>query len=197
MSDLFKSTEIRWFSPEREPLESLFRSLPGEFEVNAEERTDHYLNTKLTSAGIKIREGKHEIKVKRETEEFLEGIGTVEHWAKWSISEEKNILNTINQNQLTDWIAIEKKRWLKLYSVSDSRDSVLPVKRYLPDGCGVEFTEIRIADLNYFTFGLEAWGSKFSSRENLELVFQYLNLKQSDFEGLDCMGYPEFLSKNL
>ncbi|NNK71837.1 MAG: hypothetical protein HKO94_01470 [Flavobacteriaceae bacterium] len=192
MSNLFKSSEIRWFSSEKESLESIFRSLPGEFD-NAQERTDYYLITALANTGIKIREGRHELKLKRDSDEFIESIGTIEHWAKWSSTEEQNILNTIEDIHLSDWLAVIKKRFLKIYSVSKNGKNVANAYGFVHDGCGVEFTILKIDDQMVYTLGLEAWGRYHKSGDNLIKVFRYLKLNPDFFKNTICMSYPEYL----
>ena len=193
MSDLFKSSEIRWFSSEREPMESIFKDLPGKTEAGGQERTDYYLNTGLDHTGIKIREGRHELKLKRASDERIESIGTIEHWAKWSSAEEQNILNTIEKAELSDWIPVRKKRLLKVYAISKDGKNFSNVHGYTDDGCGVEFTILKIDNQRVYTFGLEAWGRFHKSGDNLIKVFRYLKLNPDLFQNTKCMSYPEYL----
>ncbi|MDT0645692.1 hypothetical protein RM545_03230 [Zunongwangia sp. F260] len=114
----FKSSEIRWFSREKQVLWDVFENLqksgPGNPE---EERTDFYLSSNTPNSGIKIREGKHELKVKTDKDEKLE-FGLLQHWSKWSYAEEENILNSVNSNLLDDWLKLTKNRAKKSYKIT-------------------------------------------------------------------------------
>ena len=199
MSNLFHSAEIRWFTREREPMASIFEGICSAFGQPFKfmpERTDHYLNTGLDSTGVKIREGNHEIKVKREDDTLINDIGRIENWSKWSSGEELNILNTINESHLKDWIPVRKKRALLVFEITKKKD-VIPTADYVDDGCGVEFTSIVIGNELYYTFGLEAFATNNSETENLVRVWQHLNLRKEYFNTAYCMSYPEFLKLHL
>lgn len=182
-------------------METIFRKLPfqssGSGEKSSElapqpERTDLYLETGLLSCGIKVREGNHEIKLKSDKDEKVEEIGKVEHWSKWSSSEELNILNTIDRSLLGDWIEVRKKRFLKVYEIKKDR-SVAFTTEFVDDGCGVEFTVLNVDGDTYYSFGMEAFNTFNSGIENLLAVWNAFGLKRSQFKGIRCMSYPEFL----
>ncbi len=199
MANLFHSAEIRWFSDEAEAMETIFRNLPFQNPRHGNdtfppqpERTDYYLKTGLLSIGIKVREGNHEIKLKSDKNEFVQEIGNIEHWSKWSSSEELNILNTIDNALLADWIAVNKKRFLKVYEVKKDK-SVDYTTEFVDDGCGVEFTKLTVDGDTYYSFGMEAFCTFNSGVDNLAATWNALGLKRSLFRGLRCMSYPEFL----
>ena len=118
----------------------------------------------------------------------------IDHWVKWSSSEDKNILNTVDINLLSDWLPVKKLRYSKSYTISDTSGKIKSNTGFTPDGCGVEFTELTIDEKKIFTFGLEAWGTNSSSKDNLISVFRSLNLKSDYFKGTSCASYPEYLS---
>ncbi len=192
---LFKSAEIRWFAEEKGTLWSVFEQLlpegPGKREP---ERTDYYLRTDLDNTGIKIREGNHEIKVKSSRDEF-HPFGIVQHWMKWSSLEEDNILNTIDLELLVDWIAVEKKRFKKSFEILEPGKLAFHKDGWMNDGCGVEFTEVSIPSLErtIYTFGLEAFGDKYTSRENLFTALHHLPLDLRTLQAFHSIGYPAFL----
>ncbi|MGB0932170.1 MAG: hypothetical protein ACPGVB_15410 [Chitinophagales bacterium] len=193
----FKSTEIRWFSSSKEELWNIYQSLPQVGEgIRESDRIDYYLQTDSLNTGVKIRQGNHEIKVKYREDE-LQKYGLIEHWQKWSTKEEQNILNTIDPQLLEDWIAIEKKRFKKKYEIWNFDEVHFTDKDFLDEGCGVEFTELKIGSNReiVYTFGIEAFGTKNDSRDNFLAAIQYLKLDFSVLEEFDSFGYPEFLSK--
>jgi hypothetical protein len=169
--------------------------LPNEGEGAREpDRTDYYLKSGTVNTGIKIREGNHELKVKRGDDEMLD-YGVMEHWIKWSTTEEVNILNTVDDELLGDWIAVKKKRFKKSYEIINRKklervDGIFPA-----EGCGAEFTEIQLRRLEYpvYTFGMEAFSSSSRERENLLKTIEILEIDFSPFKEFDSFGYPQLL----
>lgn len=192
---IFKSSEIRWFSQDKDLLWNFYKNLPEKGEGNREpDRTDYYLESGTTNTGIKIREGNHELKVKRADDEELH-YGVMEHWIKWSTSEEENILNTIDDEFLGDWIAIKKKRFKKSYKIINQEKLEPIVDMFSSEGCGAEFTEIFFPskELTLYTFGMEAFSSTKREKENLISVIKILDLDFSSFKEFDSHGYPQLL----
>lgn len=194
---IFHSSEIRWFSQDKELLWKLYKSLPEPGEGTREtDRTDYYLKSGTLNTGIKIREGNHELKVKCAEDEKLD-FGVMEHWMKWSTSEEKNILNMIDEELLEDWVSVKKKRFKKRYEITDQKKPE-PVKEdFVKEGCGAEFTEIRLKKLDQplYTFGFEAFSARNRQRENLLSAIKNLDVDLSPFKELDSYGYPQLLHR--
>jgi len=198
----YYSSEIRWFSKDKDNLLNIYKRLPSEGNicgVKEPVRTDYYLKTGLISTSIKIREEKHEIKVKCWDDEVYEPskkkLGKIEHWSKWSTEEENNIINTISEAQRTDWISVTKKRDKKKYAINKSTGQVEYTVGRPDDGCGVEYTELEINGSSLYTFGLESFGTYRCTRENLMEVLELFKdyIKAKDLGELECMGYPEYL----
>lgn len=191
----FKSSEIRWFSTQKDALWKLYENLPDSGVGTREpDRTDYYLESGTINTGIKIREGNHELKVKWADDEVLD-YGVMEHWIKWSTSEEENILNAIDDEFLGDWIAIKKKRFKKSYRIINQDKLELIVDTFPPEGCGAEFTEIYIPskELTFYTFGMEAFSSTNREKENLVNTIEILDLNFSSCKEFDSYGYPQLL----
>ena len=89
---IFYSAEIRQFSKTKEKLYSIYESLPGESEHDSK-RTDYYLKVASENTGIKIREGKHEIKNKL-VPDVNNPLGKLETWVKWSSNKRKTLYQT-------------------------------------------------------------------------------------------------------
>lgn len=194
---IFKSSEIRWFSKSKQPLWDIYKNLPEHGEGTREEdRTDYYLKSGTIRTGIKIREGNHELKVKCAGDEQLD-FGVMEHWIKWSTSEEKNILNTIDDEWLGDWIAVTKKRFKKSYKIIDSNRIERIYDSFPDEGCGAEFTEITLNRLEnpLFTVGFEAFSSTNQQRQNLITFIKYLDNDFSYLREIDSYGYPQLLHR--
>ena len=193
----FKSSEIRWFSRDRETLWDLYKKLPVEGEGSREEdRTDYYLKSGTVNTGIKIREGNHELKVKSGDDEDL-GFGIIEHWIKWSASEQENILNTIDDKWLDDWTGVKKKRFKKSYEIINQEELKNSGEDFVDEGCGAEFTEIFLIELDVrlYTFGLEAFSINGHQRENLNLCLDHLEIETEELRKIDSFGYPELLHR--
>ena len=180
---------------EGEKLRDIYNNLPGEG-VREDDRTDSYLKSNNITIGIKIREGKHEIKVKTAPDQMIE-IGTIEDWGKWSNVAEKKIVNTVKKSYGSDWVDIVKTRWKKKYDL-DSRDGAIQYTKKMPvDGCGAEFTELVIGGKEkWYTFGLEAFGNFKHCKKNLLETIRFLELEKIDFSEFKCLSYPEFI-KNV
>ncbi|MDT0650870.1 hypothetical protein [Autumnicola edwardsiae] len=195
----FKTSEIRWFSLEKQVLWGIFESLqklgPGNPE---EERTDFYLNSNTPNSGIKIREGKHELKVKVSGDEKLE-YGIIQHWSKWSYAEEENILNSVSSDLLGDWLKMTKNRHRKSYKITANKEVTFTSEENIEEGVDAEFTRLEIPSLEItgFTLGLEAFSSKNNSAENLQLALDELQLKTSHLKNLKSCSYPEFLADHF
>ncbi len=192
---IFKSSEIRWFSKDKDLLWEVYENLPEKGEGTREsDRTDYYLKSGTISTGIKIREGNHELKVKCADDEDL-GHGVMEHWIKWSTSEEENILNTIDDEFLRDWIPIKKNRFKKSFKIVRQGKLEPIADMFPPEGCGAEFTEIYFPskELTLYTFGMEAFSSTNRERENLMIAIEVLDLDFSSFKEFNSYGYPQLL----
>ena len=194
---IFKSSEIRWFSSNKELLWELYSSLPEQGEGTREsDRTDYYLKSGTINTGIKIREGNHELKVKRAEDEELD-CGMMEHWMKWSTSEEKNILNLIDDPFLGDWVAVKKMRFKKSYEITKEETLRSLKEEFVNEGCGAEFTEIHFKKLEQplYTFGFEAFSAKNQQRGNLLNAIKILDTDFSQLKELDSYGYPQLLHR--
>ena len=125
----------------------------------------------------------------------MPSIGVIEHWAKWSVVEQNNILTSIPANLLSDWIAVQKLRYLKKFEISKNNGDVNPINGFPDDGCSVELSILTINNNEVFTFGLEAFGTYRSTKDNLIDTMDFLKLKSKFFDKMDRMGYAEYLAK--
>lgn len=195
---MFKSSEIRWFSQEREFLWDFYDNLPekgmGYREI---ERTDYYLKSGTENTGIKVREGNHELKVKSAEDEKFE-YGTLTHWIKWSVAEKNTILNTIDEEMLEEWEPVKKSRFKKTYEIAGDTGIHFVDEAHAKEGVEVEFTEVyfKTADQLFYTVGFESFSAVNRQRENLLQALNMFDTGHSAFRNLDSYGYPKLL-KNL
>ncbi|MDT0676445.1 hypothetical protein [Autumnicola musiva] len=185
-----KTSEARWFSNSKEVLWDIFFNLEEIGEGNPEgERSDFYLKSATPSAGIKIREGRHELKVKTAEDEKSD-LGIIQHWSKWSYEDEENILNSA---LLQDWIEVKKIRFKKQFGINEGKVNFTSAEN-IKEKCEAEFAifEIPFLQLKAYTFGLEASGTK--EKENLEVAMRHLSLSMETLKNLKSCSYPEFLA---
>ncbi|MCB2219843.1 MAG: hypothetical protein KQI35_05550 [Bacteroidetes bacterium] len=195
------TAEIRWFYKGDMPVsfKKWFSCLDGYFE-DQEERIDHYFcMPDQSKLGIKLREGRFEIKKLI----FNEGIlssksaeGIVDAWKKWSFkADEQEGLSTF-KDEPEHWIDIRKKRLLQKY-VPDAIETWVPAKKgpYPSEGMNVELCNVVFSGIHYWTFGMESYGPESRTVNLLRSGFRKiffdppplpLALEQS-------LSYPEWL----
>jgi len=197
---VFQSAEIRWFFKGNIPekISLWFADLDGIFEKQ-ETRTDQYLLLKNTnSLGIKIREGKFEIKERhtraRKTLTTGNIEGDVEVWTKWSFDSdvgEQSLARSIKG----EFIPVEKTRELQKY-IFDSKGNISRgFDNYRSNGCNLELTKVILNNQLWWTLGLETYGKPEKQEKNLNTAFYFIF--QSEFPGilttLRSFGYPQWL----
>jgi len=197
----FTSAEIRWFSLEKDFFWDTFLKLETNGEGYSETpRTDYYLYAPLTATGVKVRQGKHEIKVKIAPNEIFTINAhklNVEYWTKWSTREVDNILNTLPENMLNEWIAVDKKRWKKQFVIL--KDGTVQPHNGLSsiyDGASAEFTKIYLPklDITYYTFAMESFNKEHTNKYNLNQALSFFDIDYALFQRYSCASYPQFLA---
>jgi len=208
---VFHTVEVRWFRRGDLPrtVLSWFNHCPGKAS-RLEERTDAYLLTHVDNLGIKIREGRLEIKFRTHwvgKREFLPKLtGMVEHWAKVGFGEEMVSLRAKSMEQPgTSWLDVRKARLVRHYTQADSGDIVpiatdavsnSPSQLEADGGCSLEITEIEVPQGKWWSLGLEAFGSEERREELLTVVTKHLgSLYDSPLlEFQTSYGYPYWLA---
>lgn len=197
------SAEIRWFIKGKIPtaVSDWFIGLNNNY-VNQPERSDYYLLLKSDdSLGIKLREGKVEIKqLKQFIGQISPGqniIGNAEKWIKWSF--ELDQANKILSKDLlsNNWIAVKKKRTLVNYGITE--ENIVSQKEPISykNGCITELTSINLNNEDWWSFGLEAYGEENRQKDNLVLISHLiLNDKNNiHFTLNDSLSYPGLLKQ--
>jgi hypothetical protein len=209
------STEIRWFfkKDSMQEIEKWFRG-SGKFLSHQPERSDYYLSAgALLTHGIKIREGKFEVKIRQHDWGQISlpnnNTGKGNMWCKYSfaLKEDEEVrhvtdafksFRSVGLNK--DWIRVDKKRMVVRYLFDPDNSSVSKVtaEQTPAQGCNVEFTTVAINHGQVFcTFGFEAYGKGVDVKRNLDLtlaaVFSELNVTGLGME--NSFSYPEFIFK--
>jgi hypothetical protein len=161
------SAEMRWF---------FVGSTPGDvadwFDAKQERleepRTDSYLILfGSPCVGVKLREVREkghlnfEIKVLRSAPRTVEPrpgiLGRADAWVRWSVKLTENVGETMRDG--SRWIDVNKNRWLLKYEIkTDATPNEVPREAHPDEGCNVELTELRVAGVQWWTIGFEAFG---------------------------------------
>ena len=172
MADILHSCEVRWFFQGHLPREFLDWFRAGQ-EIVPSERMDAYLIFPgCESVGVKQREGRFEIKAIRGASETISlgsGItGRSDAWVKWSYGGEgvDNWIASLN-GEPQGWLAVKKKRWLRKFSLDNHRTEEVEITAVPQEGCGIEVTMVTVRNSDWWTFGLEGFGSAHTVRGSL------------------------------
>jgi hypothetical protein len=168
------STEIRWFFPHSPPeaIQTWFGSL-GAVE-NRPPRTDIYLPGLGLDLGIKLREGRLEIKrltADHGSRKFAGGVeGNVRAWTKSSFE------LTPDQDPPADWIAVEKSRRILYFDSGPGGEITPAAPGTIPQaGGGVELTLVTSAEgRRWWTFGIEVVGPETDQADILSALADQL-----------------------
>lgn len=171
---------------------SFFEGLPGDA-ATFEKRTDRYLPRALSDqTGIKLREGRLEIKSRMadpEPGQIAPGLeGITESWIKYGF--ELADPEALHMDQV--WLEVAKERWVTLVDVAPANLQFHPLGEYPGPWVQLEYTRIILANGQWYTFGLE-WPAGGATRipESFFLgLFQGTHLRMGD-----SMGYPAFLKR--
>jgi hypothetical protein len=200
------SAEIKWFSDQAEKLQKIYDMVQWIDDEDDSDgiRTDIYLATGLKGIGIKLREGRLEIKERIGNGKVLEinetSIGSMERWVKWSFDGSDGIikpeLQTLELNDSKhDWIPVRKERKLKMFGTKGY--SLLAAKHgiHLDNGCAVDFSIVTFDDGHeIFSLGFEAFGDPDACERNLIYTLEQTLHEEAGFpDDSWSMSYPEAL----
>jgi hypothetical protein len=127
------------------------------------------------TVGVKEREGSFEIKARCSSGEVVsftgQAVGRCDSWAKWSYRRPP-VTPWLEALALepAGWIEVRKSRRLLQFSL-DARapQHVAPTGQSL-QGCSIELTSIQARGSEWWSVGLEAFGSRGRLRANLQTV---------------------------
>jgi hypothetical protein len=190
-------------------VKSWFGKCPGDAD-GWESRVDSYLDLNSDDIGIKLREGRLEIKQRSDKFGFLQFhdrvAGSVERW--WKIGAD---LSQIPENDKllfdtrSGWIAVGKERKLKIYRsedfVSEStkdnpEDGHMPSDNELELGCTFEIANIHLMGQEWWSLAFEAYGESGAAYRLLLNVIKLLSETQETpaLSASESFSYPHWLS---
>ncbi len=162
---MLHTAEVRWFFTGELPVAARDWFCQDARPPEAQPaRVDHYLPLADAALGVKVREGRVEIKQRqsapRRERYHAEAVGYAARWAKWSfgMTADANSLVSLATARAT-WIAVRKRRWSRQYRIADYGTlSAVPADKVVAWGCDVELTAVEIAGIACWTLGFEAAG---------------------------------------
>jgi hypothetical protein len=175
------------------------RHLDANTEV--QRRTDWYIMPSHRHSGIKLREGKLEIKLLNNhhgLRDMSPLVGSFESWTKWSLDCPAEELPGDQQLAEVGWLAVQKTRYLQRYEVDAG--GILPSPTRPVNGCEFEFewTELLVNDQRSWTVGFEAVGRAEQREQNLRQVAAHICRRGgllTSFDAEHSFGYAEWLSR--
>lgn len=206
---MLRSAEIRWFILGALPDEVLswFKSAQI-LDSEGVQVHEYLLFPDCQSVGVKLREGRFEIKAILAASQPLSldlGIrGRTDEWIKWSFASEG--LQAIDPalHQAGRWLKVYKERFLRRFSADRGSLVEVTAKRgCLPGvGCNIELTRIEV-EVNprfWFSLGFEAFGPSAVSAKILldatHLFFQeHGRVPGISLGERDSLSYPSWLAK--
>lgn len=177
------TTEIRFFFKEIE--DSLLEDLKQKFNLEPkEERTDRYwCFTESTKCGVKLREGKFQVK---SLISLVDKAWKLQNWEKLSFDFKA-------PNPEIEAIAVKKKKW-----TSSFNQDLKPVDTEDEHYCEMELSEVDVNESKFLSICLEAKGN--DQEERVRLVQNLLEKIKVKIPGLFSLlrqsepaSYPEFL----
>ncbi len=203
---MYISGEIRWFFEGRLPADvrDWFES-PGRGIREPRRSDDYLLLPGCTTAGVKLREGRLEIKALTRPPvpaSYANRVsGLKDGWIKWSRkADDARLLRDILIGEEDTWISVSKERHLRLFSLETGDPEELPPRsRILSKGCQVELGSIELdGNRHAWSFSFEAFGHADEVLQHLDPVVELfaadpppVALRQEQ-----SMSYPVWLTLN-
>ena len=160
------------------------------------------------STGVKLREGRFEIKALRGgphpfvLKESITGIA--EEWAKWSFTSEElhNLCGSLHESG--PWLKVRKERFLRRYASQEGGlvEISEPEETLQDAGCNIEVTavEVDVKPELWVTCGFEAFGSMTATGRILSQALRQFFQERGPIPGVPLTEnqsycYPAWLSK--
>jgi hypothetical protein len=226
---MIPTAEVRWFFFGSLPAVAHRWFLADNDRPTSPTRTDHYLIFPgCETAGVKRRgkegeqKAKFEVKVLRgapETVRYPSGVaGRSDCWVKWSYGEPPvEAWAQALSAESEGWIAVEKRRWLRTFSLDGGALEEVDPEKTPVEGCNVELTTITALGQPWWSLGLEAfdwrvnpfkdpWWSRWVEglweprvRENLRRVGAHFFSEHPPpdvftFDTINSLAYPAWLN---
>lgn len=208
-SPAFVTAELRWFKAGSVPAVTAqwFQSLTlGEHLPSLAAREDTYLPLpSCPYLGIKLREGRLDIKLRRQIITALQVqdriAGQVETWSKWSC-EDPAATTLIPAAIITEepWMPIQKSRSQRQYQqLPDHPPVSVPVNQDVEQGCTVEITALKLGANPWWSLAFEAFGPEANLSNILQTTAHRVcqTYQGPDLLAQDSYAYPAWLAKAI
>jgi hypothetical protein len=213
-----ESWELRWFFPGEIPqtVESWLEDLDEvRYIIHENSREDKHLLpiNACRSIGIKLREGRMQVKWLKQIEPFMLPAkkiqGSAENWLKWTwINEEGQKdadLSIIAEHPEGPGMKIEKNRKLRVYGASSSglKGGSEYTLRHLVTrqdgilGCLIELTSLRVRGEYCWSIAFETFGSDDSNLLKLMATRFLSGYAGPQLTRDNSYGYPKWLTVHL
>jgi hypothetical protein len=200
---MFPSLEVRWFYEGTIPPEVLEWFQWGEPKPQEQpSRADYYLRqADQGSVGIKLREGRIEIKQRQRqygvVRFHLRVTGRVETWRKWSF-ELSEAGRQISRAAIPapSWIGVKKERTVRRYQLTRDRETeVIWGGEGSDQACSLELTSIHVEGADWWSLGFEACAEELGDEGGLMRVARRVLTahRPPSLRARDSYGYPEWL----
>jgi hypothetical protein len=198
------TTELRWFWPEEEPAlgrAAVDRLTSGLGLESEGERTDRYLLFPTPAVGVKVREGKLEIKHRLGARFDPEARGVIEAWVKWSGPAAPALAEPASTDASERWIAVQKNRRSVTLAFERGGLRQVPRDQAGDHGCTLELTALEVhhdgSARRFWTVGLEAYADPAQQESWLRGTRRRF---AAELESLPCApavsgSYPEWLHR--
>lgn len=196
---MHKTKEVRWF------FQHHIRSVQEWFDklndATSETRADHYLESDNDDIGIKISEGKVEIKhrIGNRARGCLNSHiwGHYDDFIRWSFDDvdgEDSLYRQIQEGEFDYWIPVRKERNLVQLTEDGGRTVTKSVAANVAFGCQVEYSRIRLngETETWHTIGLEWFGNR-CWRLDGKIVSEIFGDYKLQMQ--ESLGYAAFLKK--
>ena len=157
------SAEVRWFCLGQPPA-AVRDWLSMQEHHRQPRRTDEYvLFPGCTSLGVKLRDGRFEIKALARAVgpvRFSPVVeGSVDTWIKLAFAVPDVVLVDQAVRAEAAMVSIDKERWLRKFALGDAAGPIEVAAETMPaQGCNVELVRLEVRDSDWWSLGLEAFG---------------------------------------
>ncbi len=207
---MFHSGEMRWFFRGARPSAAMEWFERDGYGRPEPARVDNYLLLPgCPTASVKLRSGRFEVKAQTgapQAADFDHGIaGFRDTWVKWSSKVgDPDLMRELFVREDEHWVSVEKRRYLRLISLTAEEPAeVAPGGEWLPRGCQVELTSLRIwpgdedetLAVPWWSLSFEAFNDPDLLLEDLDCAIDYFFRGPPPFRlELDAsMSYPAWL----
>jgi hypothetical protein len=203
------TAEARWFIAKILPDEILEWFKAGQaLESEGGQVHEYLLLPDVSTVGVKLREGKLEIKAMasapRPLRRVLGASGRTDQWVKWSFASEGLQTLAPELQRSGRWLKVRKERFLRRFSAGGDGlvEETSRLMTFPPSGCNVELTRITVeADPRFwFSLAFEAFGPPALAVKILEIAIRSFFQEHGRAPGIrlsqrNSLSYPAWLVK--